>query len=187
MPTPQKAVQVAMLFTLASAAATGNDRLIVCFNPEQIDLFVIKRAQMMASRMFADADVDIDWRTKESACGTRENHVEVRIAKEVGDGHSPKALAHAFLYEGTRIELFYHRIQNTVEPNAVPFLLAHVLVHEIGHLLQGVHRHATTGVMKAHWDLNDHRKMRSKPLPFTGEDILLLKRGIERRNGLRGL
>ena len=58
-------------------------------------------------------------------------------------------------------------------------MLAHVLAHEITHILQGIKRHSKTGVMKAKWSYEDIRKMTWKPLPFAEEDIRLIHLGME--------
>ena len=56
-----------------------------------------------------------------------------------------------------------------------PALLGHVMVHEITHVLEGVARHSSAGVMKAHWDLADYHAMTGRPLPFAAEDIRLVR------------
>jgi hypothetical protein len=63
-------------------------------------------------------------------------------------------------------------------------LLAHVLSHEITHLLEDVNRHSSTGLMKAHWDGNDLMEMSAKPLSFGPEDVDLIHRALVQR-GLR--
>jgi hypothetical protein len=50
-------------------------------------------------------------------------------------------------------------------------VLAHVLVHEVTHILQGFPRHSESGVMKAHWDSQNFAQMTWQPLPFTDDDI----------------
>jgi hypothetical protein len=77
--------------------------------------------------------------------------------------------------------VFYDRIGRTVEPRRVPALLAHVLAHEIGHQLEGISRHSTEGVMKAHWNERDFLEMSDKPLPFAPEDVELIRRGMMNR------
>ena len=67
-------------------------------------------------------------------------------------------------YVGT-IVAFPNRVQE-VNPNGGPSVMAHVLVHEITHVLEGVARHSGTGVMKARWDDRDYFEMRRKPRPF---------------------
>jgi hypothetical protein len=65
-------------------------------------------------------------------------------------------------------------------------LLAHVMTHEITHLLQGISRHSQTGVMKAYWDTHDFLQMAENPLPLAPEDIDLIQRGLRQRAGGAG-
>lgn len=67
------------------------------------------------------------------------------------------------------------------EPGKVPCLLAHVMAHEITHMLQGVSRHSLTGVMKPRWDRNDYSQMAWRPLAFTEGDIALIQLGMKAR------
>src|SRR5260370_28543152 len=94
--------------------------------------------------------------------------------------NSPEAVAAAWPYEGTHIEVAYDRVK-AVPASQQAALLAHVLVHEITHILQGISRHAPTGIMKAHWEEADYRAMRRNPLPFTPDDIELIRMGLEKR------
>ena len=59
--------------------------------------------------------------------------------------------------------------------------LAHVLVHEITHILQASDRHSDSGVMKARWIAQDYEAMARKPLRFTSEDLDLIHRGAAAR------
>ena len=93
----------------------------------------------------------------------------------------PGALASALPYERIHIRVFLDRVKEAVGPGAMPFLLGHVLAHELGHLLQGIDRHSETGVMKAQWDLDDYKRMVSSPLAFTDEDVILIHRGMDGR------
>jgi hypothetical protein len=63
----------------------------------------------------------------------------------------------------------------------VEHLLAHVLVHEITHMVEGTNVHAETGIMKARWDRVDRLNMEAHPLAFTEEDVLLIHLGLARR------
>jgi hypothetical protein len=53
--------------------------------------------------------------------------------------------------------------------------------NEITHVLQGMTRHSETGIMKAHWDDRDLRKISSKGLAFTPYDVLLIHQGMAAR------
>jgi hypothetical protein len=85
-----------------------------------------------------------------------------------------------YLQGRVRIHVFVGRIASMVPPNRMGILLAHVLVHEITHVLQGVDRHSAQGVMKAHWDIPDFRAMQMHPLPFDDLDVLLIHAGVRR-------
>ena len=61
-----------------------------------------------------------------------------------------------------------------------PELLGHVLVHEIGHALQGIARHSETGVMKATWTGKERNQMGTDALAFTPYDADLIRSSIAR-------
>jgi hypothetical protein len=73
-------------------------------------------------------------------------------------------------------------VEDLAFKHRVPNLLAHVLVHEITHLIQGINRHSDRGVMKARWDEDDYEQMRSRRLAFTEYDIRLIRLGLEVRS-----
>jgi hypothetical protein len=84
-------------------------------------------------------------------------------------------------YEGTHIVLFWDRIASAGSARDTPYLLAHVLVHEVTHILQGVPRHSETGVMKAVFTATDVGGMEFHLLPFTAEDLELIRSGLQAR------
>ena len=65
------------------------------------------------------------------------------------------------------------RLNGEASPGRAALVLAHVLVHEITHALEGVSRHAETGIMKAHWTLADYKQM-AKMLDFTPVDVNMI-------------
>ena len=60
-------------------------------------------------------------------------------------------------------------------------MLAHVMVHEITHVIEGVCRHSKRGIMKAVWTDEDTRWMRARPLKFAEEDVKLIQVGLRVR------
>src|SRR5262249_12324312 len=71
-----------------------------------------------------------------------------------GSGWAAAPIAFAKVYEGTEITLFYSRIKWAESQGLMgPMVLAHTLVHEIAHNLQGIGRHSKTGVMKPEWNV----------------------------------
>jgi hypothetical protein len=147
--------------------------------------FVVARAKQMAGKMFADVGVSIVWR-RDDGCPT--DALRISFSENTPVTLLPGAAAYALPYEGTHIVVFYDRVRQTVAGGRrVPFLLAHVLVHEITHILQGVNQHSESGVMKAHWDESDYQQMAYKPLGFTPEDVRLIHLSLERRHSQQPL
>jgi hypothetical protein len=147
---------------------------------------VMSRAQALANEIFAGVGVKIDWRRGQPSCSRSpiEKPIVVQLINDTPSGLKPGALAFARPYEGVHIDVFYDRVRAATEPELTPNVLAHVLVHEITHILQGTCRHSETGVMKARWTHTDYMEMGQKPLSFTEEDVQLIKNGLaERDNG----
>jgi hypothetical protein len=142
---------------------------------------VLYPAQQRAAKMFAEVGVRLDWRTGRpfGTQARRDPVIVVSIAEQAPAGYSPEALASAKVYEGVHITVFWDRVAPLSRFAQPAVVLAHVLVHEITHILQGVDRHSETGVMKAHWTPEDYRTMTSKPLPFTPLDLLLIRLSLE--------
>jgi len=141
--------------------------------------WVVAQGAGMASQMFADIGVRIQWH--HDHCNAPPlGALVVDLATEEPAQLFPEALAYSHL-NGVEIEVFYNRIVDAVGPRLLPRLLAHVLVHEISHMLEGVNRHSAEGIMKARWEPNDFLEMSIKPLRFAPEDVELIQRGVSRR------
>ncbi len=136
----------------------------------------VAQARVIASEMFAPIGVKLDWRCAKSL---PQGTIVISLAT-VSENRKPGELAYASPYEGTHIVIFYDRVRKQ-KPERIARVLAHVIVHEVTHILQGFPRHAATGVMKASWDANDFSEMSWKPLPFTDDDVDLIQRGLDAR------
>jgi hypothetical protein len=139
------------------------------------------QAEAIAGRMFAQAGVDLKWRPSWGPCPA--DAIRIAFTINTPAHYFPGALAVSQPYEGVHIRIFLDRVTQTVVSGNVPCLLAHVMVHEITHMLQGVSRHSLSGVMKPRWDQDDYSQMAWKPLPFTKGDILLIQLGMKARAG----
>jgi hypothetical protein len=149
----------------------------------------LNRAQVLANEIFGGVGVKIDWRRgRPSRSQARsEKPIVVEMTTDIPRALPPDALAFARPYEGVHITVFYDRLRAATEPELTPNLLAHVLVHEITHILQGTCRHSDTGIMKARWTHTDYMEMGQKPLSFTEEDVQLITTGLAERANSRGL
>jgi hypothetical protein len=185
---------LAMVWMAASGACYGAQEQItaqsagkirVCVNSSTYaPTLVLARAEAITSRMFATAGVTVEWHSAAPAVcqGAQPTRtVVLDFATNTPPGEHPGAMAYAHPYEAVHIVVLYDRIEKSADgPIQASTFLAHVMTHEITHLLQGISRHSQTGVMKAHWDAHDFAQMAYKPLPFAPEDIDLIQLGLRR-------
>ena len=176
---------IAMSLALAvSAQAAGNVR--ACVNSgTYVSFFDLAQAEAIASRIFATAAVAIEWRSAGSAACRNSDQARTVVLdfhSHTAPSEHPGALAFALPYQGSHIVVLFDRFAwSAGGPRQVATILAHVMAHEIAHLLEGVARHSQTGVMKAQWDGHDLMRMAFKPLPFDPEDIDLIQQGLSLR------
>jgi hypothetical protein len=177
------ATMMALVLGAARAAEPGDGPesvVPVYVNQGHENPFILVQAEVLAGRMFAAAGVKVRWCNGLQSCLDKPGVIIVSLEGSTRSTFSPGGLASAQPYEGIHVEVAYDRLK--AAPTSVqPTLLAHVLVHEITHILQGISRHSQTGVMKAQWNETDFGVMLKTPLPFTAEDIELIHMGLEKR------
>jgi hypothetical protein len=139
-------------------------------------------AETLASRMFAAIGISLEWAKGKPAAETSGPPIIIEVVTRTPADLMPGSLAYAVAYEGSHITVFLDRIAQMRAPSNV---LAHVMVHEITHVLQGVSRHSATGVMKEMWTVGDFGGMRLRPLPFTPVDIDLIYAGLAARQQVK--
>ncbi len=162
------------------AAQAAERHVTVCMEAAQLGLAESNaNARALASTMFARVGVTIKWRLGLRGCPPKS--ILIGLDDTTPPALYPGALAWAQPYEGTQIRIFNDRLARNHGPAHVPVVLAHVLVHEIAHLLQGISRHSNHGVMKSKWEKRDFMQMVWEPLTFTEEDVALIHRGLAGR------
>jgi Tfp pilus assembly protein FimT len=173
---------IAMSLALAVGAQAAGKVRVYVNSSTYVSFFVLARAEAIASQIFATAGVALEWRAAGSAACR--NSDQARTVVLDFEGHTapsehPGAMAYALPYQGSHIVVLFDRIARSAGgPRQVSTILAHVMAHEIAHLLEGVARHSQTGLMKAHWDRQDFMQMGYNPLPFAPEDIEMIQRGL---------
>jgi hypothetical protein len=173
-------VMAAATAAWAGYGAQPSKRVVpACLNPGA-DGSMMYRGQATAARILKQADVRLDWQRDENACAGAHG-VVVRVSRETPAEKLPGALAYALPFEGTHVVLFYDRVLTVASPAVTPYLMGHVLAHEIVHLLQGVDQHSASGLMKASWDNRDYVDMQRTHLKLTKNDLDLIDRGLELR------
>jgi len=163
-----------------SAGGKAERKVAVCFDKGNVSEMV-GQAEMIASKMFRNIGVKLEWHSDGRFCEARTDQViAVSLSTHTPNNLLPGALAYALPYEGIHIEVFYDRMSNARD-DLLPHILAHVLVHETTHILQGMNRHSESGIMKAHWEQDDYSRMDTKPLTFSPADIDMIYKGLDAR------
>jgi hypothetical protein len=143
-------------------------------------------AELLASKMFEKAGVSLHWHRGRPKVYGMEQSITVGIDSDTPPTLHPGAFAYAEPYaeqmKGVHIRVFLDRIENGSTSELLPYLLGHVLVHEITHILEGCDHHSEEGVMKKSWTVHDVVQMAYKPLPFDALDVELIRRGLANRD-----
>jgi hypothetical protein len=142
-------------------------------------------AKIQASKMFAQVGVELHWHRLTGSVAPL-NAVVIDIVEHAPASECAGALACAKVYEGVHIRVFYDRLPQIGGKDFIPLLLAHVFVHEITHILQGIDRHSDSGIMKAHWEWKDYDQMYRGTLRFAPIDVFLIQRALSGRAMLAG-
>jgi len=149
-------------------------------------------AAEQAARMFAVIGVRLQWTKHRPMNPDRDLPIQVRLIRDMA-GH-PGALAYANPFDPAPvITVLYDRIVFATEraPEVRGAVLAHVLAHEIGHVLMKNDAHSPEGIMKAHWSGLDWPQITYGQLTFLPADADMIRRGaiaradaIEREEGV---
>ena len=177
--TARLTMAVAAAMTVQAAQTKKQHVIVYVHNGADVPEHVTNGAKELASSMFAGIGVTIDWRTGEPSASSPQQAIAIRLAKNTPKDEKPGALAYAMPREGVHIVVFWDRMEFGLIPTE---LLAHVMVHEITHILEGVSRHSDSGIMRAQWTEHDHKMMRMHPLSFAAEDVELIHLGMAARN-----
>lgn len=161
----------------------SNGYVTVCILPNAMVPDVVKaEAVARATSMFTRIGVKISWR-RGRPVRDRGNAIAIELTENTPAALMPGALAYAFPFEGVHIRVFYDRVRLLCDGGD---LLAHVLVHEITHILEGIDRHSETGIMKSRWSADDFSAMRFGSLGFAAADVVLIHSGIAARQRTKG-
>jgi hypothetical protein len=178
MTTASMALMAWMAGTAAYAVQPQQSVTVFLLDKANEPFMTCIPAQALAGRMFAAIGISLEWAKRKPAGKSSQPPIIIELVTATPENFKPDALAYALPYEGSHITVFVDRIEGMRTPDKV---LAHVMVHEITHLLQGFSGHSATGVMKERWTSGDFSGMRWRPLPFTPLDIELIYSGLAQR------
>ena len=181
MKTTMMLMVIALAVKTAVQAGQPQAQVIVFLqNTAVVPPQVFVPAEGMATRMFAGIGIHLVWRCGKLPAKGGSRFIGIKLMAHAPHAYDLSVLADALPYEGVHIRVFYDRIAS-FDQKLQPVVLAHVMVHEITHILEGISRHSATGIMRAQWITDDHRMMMRNPQPFAQEDVELIYLGLKAR------
>jgi hypothetical protein len=198
-----RVLTIAVLFTLtifpswSSAEETGRkspQATITVYNDAAIPPTVLQRAEQRAESIFARASFEVVWvncpqaRSEDARVCNRidqPGYLTLRIIPDATGSVSDVALGVAFLSHdgaGRYCDVFWKRAEHLRAMSNLDLggVLGSVMAHEIGHLLLGSNAHSVSGIMRAHWEGDELRRIAMGNLWFVPQQANLM-RGKARR------
>ena len=150
----------------------------------QLPRDTLTRAEQQATTIFSHVGLDITWLnctqtdggSGSTACNEMDGpiHLILRITSNLASSTKDTAFGIAHLASdgtGKYGDVFWKRVRD-LQANSkidVVFILANVMAHEMGHLLLGSNAHAISGIMRAHWESDELRRIGMGTLQFLPE------------------
>jgi hypothetical protein len=172
---------VLIVSSISIRAGSPQPKVAICLDKGPNPTAIVQ-AQAIAQKMFSRIAVVTKWYSYYGSCPVdRERTIMIQMIPHIAEQQYPGAIAIAQPFEGIHIQVFWERVERIGDRSFVPRVLAHVLVHEIAHMISGLDSHADHGIMKATWDTEDYYKMQISQLAFTAEDVRLIHQGLSAR------
>ena len=184
-------------FSASAQRAMGdNPQLTVCVhNDAGISAPVVLRAQQETAKIFRSASVGLEWscaaETAESPVWGRTPEPAVRptlVVRIVARSRnlSGEVFGVAFLGPdgfGQQADVFYDNVASLSRQSLrnSGLVLGSVMAHELGHLVLGTNSHSASGLMKAHWDSYELKKMSMGQLRFESTQVAQVETRIRQR------
>lgn len=156
---------------------------VFVYHDAQVPSDTLTRAEQGAAKIFSRAGFDVVWLncTHAESSGSavcdetdRPGHLVLRITSHVAPSTDDAAFGVAFLAAdgtGRYGDVFWEKAQDLhVKWNVnLAGILGSVMAHEMGHLLLGSNAHAISGIMRAHWESGELRRIAMGTLVFLPE------------------
>ncbi len=158
---------VVTVVSIADAAETGHPRTIELQlrNEAEVPADVLEKSQDEVVGIFADAGLAVRWTE------TAPTFTVTIVAQVLGYDRaaSPVMGVARRSAKGSTAQVFLKQVQDFARTYRVDLgtMLAHVIAHEVGHLLLPGGAHSPTGLMQAGWDRALVRAAISGSLTFT--------------------
>ena len=167
---------------LGSSFAENPQVTVSVYNDVEVSPDTLTQAEQRAANIFLRAGFDVTWLNcaqmngGTAACNEMDEpaHLSLRITSQVARSTSDTAFGVAFLASdgtGRYGDVFWKRAQELHANSKVDLalILGSVMAHEMGHLLLGSNAHAISGIMRAHWESTELRRIAMGTLLFLPE------------------
>jgi hypothetical protein len=175
-----------VLMVIAMAASPGLSRpanadtkslLVSIHQRTVVDAAVLARATKGVTRIYAQAGVTLTWRDSPSAPDASPLEISVvLVSNDLLDRTQVTSTVMGLVPASERragrvAYVFYDRVRSVVRQQRLELsiVLAHVISHEIGHLLLPSASHSPVGLMRANWTRADARNAERGSLLFTSD------------------
>jgi hypothetical protein len=148
---------------------------LLIVNDAHVPADVLSAARQEAVGIFARAGIEIVWHD-EAADAPAAYRFAVKIVAHALDyaGAKPHVMGVALREtRGTLVYAFFGRVSDFARAQRIPSstMLAHVIAHEVGHLLLPKGWHSERGLMRGKWDRAQVETAVRGELTFTPEEI----------------
>ena len=169
------------LMLLAALAAPAGAVPLCLSRLTLADNSAVARAQAIVTRVFASAGLSVEWLSPRQCRTVPVGALRIVLDATVPSRFGPESLGYSLPYAASSdIHIFYDRIRQG-HPTDYSILLGHVMAHEICHVLEGIERHSSAGLMRPMWTAGDYMEMHHGTLLLDPEDIQLIDLNLPRR------
>lgn len=185
-------------WVIAAAAAEGEIRVRLQDYANVAPVWLVK-AKAVATAILASAGVAVSWwdcspssEERDAVCSLPPGpmDIQMRILTEAMAKRLPRtrnSMGSAMVTGRfpSIASAFYHRAEELDggKSGAAAEILGGILAHEIGHLLLAERSHSATGLLRAHWENEDLRRIACGTLRFTPEQAARMLSLVAERMG----
>ena len=198
--TGSSSLWLGFLFLLPLSAATpspsSSSVSVAVYNDAGAPAGVLVQAENIATRVFEQAGVPVKWincpvvpRDLPEAAICQKAIFPTYFQQRIVPPHpglSESSFGVSYLSSegiGCYSYVFYQRVaeQRRSEQKAA-VLLGHIMAHEIAHLLLGTNSHSASGIMRAHWYLQELASANKGELLFTPDQARAMTERLHESN-----
>ncbi len=182
------ATRILCIAILGAVSLCAQDCAVTVFvmsAPPGLPGTALHSAQAAVTEMFARIGVKIEWKWGKVMPAVLDGQCRgpIGVQFDAGEpaGTRRGALAYATPYaeSGVQIHVFPDVFVVHDGNRGDVALLAHVMAHEIGHVLEKMDRHSASGIMEEHFSWREICQMPNRPLAFAADDVELIRLALE--------